>query len=92
MHYQPPQYIYYKVENAQGSIGWNMLYNVDEEIKHPVISITGVKEMYGESIDQFPYIIAPIKPSELTSPYWVEGEEEVTDEHLVTWVNTSRNS
>ena len=40
--------------------------------------------MYGESIDQFPYITTPIKPPKLTSPYWVEREEEVTDEHLVT--------
>ena len=79
-----PRYIYYEVENAQGNIGWNMLYNMDEEIKHPVVSITRVREMYGESIDQFPYITALIKPSELTSPYWVEREEEVTDEHLVT--------
>ena len=61
-----------------------MLYNVDEEIKHPVVSKTGVREMYGESIDQFPYITAPIEPSELTSPYWAEQKEEVTDEHLVT--------
>ena len=61
-----------------------MLYNVDEEIKHPVVSITGVREMYGESIDQFPYITAPTEPSELTLPYWAEQKEEVIDEHLVT--------
>ena len=63
-----------------------MLYNIDIEIEHPVVSITGVKEMYSESIDQFPYITPPIMPSvsESASPYWTERKEEITDEHLVT--------
>ena len=81
-----PRYIYYEVENSQERPGWNMLYNVDEEIEHPVVSITGVKEMYSESIDQFPYITPSIVPhvSELASPYWAERKEDITDEHLVT--------
>ena len=81
-----PRYIYYEVENAQERPGGNMLYNIDIEIEHPVVSITRVKEMYSESIDQFPYIIPSTVPSvsELTSPYWTERREEVTDEHLVT--------
>ena len=81
-----PRYIYYEVENTQERPGWNMLYNIDIEIEHPVVSITGVKEMYSESIDQFPYITPSIVPSmsELTSPYWAERKEEITDEHLVT--------
>ena len=81
-----PRYIYYEVENAQEKPGWNMLYNIDTEIEHPVVSITGVKEMYSESIDQFPYITPSIMPSvsELASPYWAERKEEITDEHLVT--------
>ena len=63
-----------------------MLYNIDIEIEHPVVSITRVKEMYSESIDQFPYIIPSTVPSvsELASPYWTERREEVTDKHLVT--------
>ena len=63
-----------------------MLYNIDIEIEHPVVSITRVKEMYSESIDQFPYIIPSTVPSvsELISPYWTERREEVMDEHLVT--------
>ena len=40
-----PRYIYYEVENAQERPGWNMLYNIDIEIEHPVVSITGVKEV-----------------------------------------------
>ena len=81
-----PQYIYYEVENAQEKPGWNMLYNIDIEIEHPVVSITGVKEMYSKSIDQFPYITPSIVPSvsESASPYWAERKEEITDEHLVT--------
>ena len=81
-----PQYIYYEVENAQERPGWNMLYNIDIEIELPVVSITGVKEMYSESIDQFLYITPSIEPSvsELASPYWAERKEEITDEHLVT--------
>ena len=81
-----PRYIYYEVENAQERPGGNMLYNIDIEIEHPVVSITRVKEMYSESIDQFPYIIPLTVPSvsELASPYWTERREEVTDEHLVT--------
>ena len=39
-----PRYIYYEVENAQERPGRNMLYNVDEEIEHPVVSITGVRK------------------------------------------------
>ena len=63
-----------------------MLYNIDKEIEHPVVSITEVKEMYSESIDQFPYITPSIVPpmSESASPYWAERKEEITDEHLVT--------
>ena len=63
-----------------------MLYNIDIEIEHPVVSITGVKEMYSESIDQFPYITPSIMPSvsESALPYWAERKEEITDEHLVT--------
>ena len=81
-----PRYIYYEVENAQEKPGWNMLYNIDVEIEHPVVSITGVKEMYSESIDQFPYITPSIVPSvsESALPYWAERKEEITDEHLVT--------
>ena len=82
-----PQYMYYEVENAQERPGQNMLYNIDIEIEHPVVSITRVKEMYSESIDQFPYITPPMVPpsvSELTLPYWTERREEVADEHLVT--------
>ena len=51
-----PRYIYYEVENAPERPGWNMLYNIDIEIEHPIVSITKVKEMYSENIDQFPYI------------------------------------
>ena len=81
-----PRYIYYEVENAQERPGWNMLYNIDIEIEHPVVSITRVKEMYSESINQFPHIIPSTVPSvsELALPYWTERREEVTDKHLVT--------
>ena len=81
-----PRYIYYEVENAPERPGWNMLYNIDIEIEHPIVSITKVKEMYSENIDQFPYITSSTVPSMsgLASPYWTERKEEVTDEHLVT--------
>ena len=44
-----PRYIYYEVESAQERSGWNMLYNIDTVIEHPVVSMTRVKELYGES-------------------------------------------
>ena len=81
-----PRYIYYEVESAQERPGWSMLYNIDIEIGHPVVSITKAREMYSESLDQFPYITPSPMPvvSELASPYWTERREEITDEHLVT--------
>ena len=81
-----PRYIYYEVESAQERPGWNMLYNIDTVIEHPVVSMTRVKEPYGESLDQFPYITPSWRPavSELASPYWAESREQIADEHLVT--------
>ena len=45
-----------------------------------------VKELYGESLDQFPYITPSRRPavSESASPYWAESREQIADEHLVT--------
>ena len=51
-----PRYIYYEVESAQEKPGWNMLYNINTVIEHPIVLMTRVKELYGESLDQFPYI------------------------------------
>ena len=81
-----PRYIYYEVESAQERPGWSMLYNIDIEIGHQVVSITRAREMYGESLNQFPYITPSPMPiaSESASPYWTERREEITDEHLVT--------
>ena len=81
-----PRYIYYEVENAQERSGWNMLYNIDTVIEHPVVSMTRVKELYGESLDQFPYITPSRRPavSESASPYWAESKEQIADEYLVT--------
>ena len=81
-----PRYIYYEVESTQERPGWNMLYNIDIEIGHQVVSITRVREMYSESLDQFPYITPSPMPvvSESASPYWTERREEITDKHLVT--------
>ena len=66
-----PRYIYYEVESAQERPGWNMLYNIDTVIEHPVVLMTRVKELYGESLDQFPYITPSRRPavSESASPY-----------------------
>ena len=63
-----------------------MLYNIDIEIGHPVVSITRAREMYSESLDQFLYITPSPMPvaSESALPYWTERREEITDEHLVT--------
>ena len=63
-----------------------MLYNIDIEIGHPVVSITKAREMYSESLNQFPYITPLPMPiaSELVLPYWTERREEIMDEHLVT--------
>ena len=65
------RYIYYEVENAQEKPGWNILYNIDTVIEHLVVSMTRVKELYGESLDQFPYITPSRRPavSESASPY-----------------------
>ena len=81
-----PRYIYYEVENAQEKPGWNMLYNIDTVIEHPVVSMTRVKELYGESLDQFPYITPSRRPavSESASQYWAESKEQIADEYLVT--------
>ena len=81
-----PRYIYYEVESGQERPGWNMLYNIDTVIEHPVVSMTRVKELYGESLDQFPYITPSRRSavSELASPYWAESREQIADEHLVT--------
>ena len=81
-----PRYIYYEVENAQEKPGWNMLYNIDTVIEHPVVSMTRVKELYGESLDQFPYITPSRRPAvpESASPYWAESKEQIADEYLVT--------
>ena len=81
-----PRYIYYEVESTQERPGWSMLYNIDIEIGHPVVSIMRVKEMYSESLDQFLYITPSLMAavSESASPYWTERREEITDEHLVT--------
>ena len=81
-----PRYIYYEVESAQERPGWNMLYNIDTVIEHPVVSMTKVKELYGESLDQFPYITPSRRPavSESASPYWAESREQIADEYLVT--------
>ena len=81
-----PRYIYYEVENAQEKPGWNMLYNIDTVIGHPVVSMTRVKELYGESLNQFPHITPSWRPavSELASPYWAESKEQIADEYLVT--------
>ena len=81
-----PRYIYYEVESAQERPGCNMLYNIDTEIEHLVVSMTRVKELYSESLDQFQYITPLLRPavSELASPYWAERSEEIADEHLVT--------
>ena len=81
-----PKYIYYEVENAQEKPGWNMLYNIDTVIEHPVVSMTRVKELYGESLDQFPYITPSRRPTvpESASPYWAESKEQIADEYLVT--------
>ena len=49
-----PRYIYYEVESAQERPGWNMLYNIDTVIEHPIVLMTRIKELYGESLDQFP--------------------------------------
>ena len=48
--------------------------------------MTRVKELYGESLDQFPYITPSRRPtvSESASPYWAEGKEQIADEYLVT--------
>ena len=63
-----------------------MLYNIDTVIEHPVVSMTRVKELYGESLNQFLYITPSRRPavSELASPYWAESREQIADEHLVT--------
>ena len=76
-----PRYIYYKVESAQERPGWNMLYNIDTVIEHPVVSMTRVKELYGESLDQFPHITPSQRPavSESASPYWAESREQIAD-------------
>ena len=81
-----PRYIYYEVESAQERPGWNMLYNIDTVIEHPIVSMTRIKELYGESLDQFPYITPSRGPavSEPASPYWVESKEQIADEYLVT--------
>ena len=81
-----PRYIYYEVENAQEKPGWNMLYNIDTVIGHPIVSMTRVKELYGESLDQFPHITPSRRPtvSESASPYWAESKEQIADEYLVT--------
>ena len=81
-----PKYIYYEVENAQEKPGWNMLYNIDTVIENPVVSMTRVKELYGESLDQFPYITPSRRPAvpESASPYWAESKEQIADEYLVT--------
>ena len=81
-----PRYIYYEVESAQERPGWNMLYNIDTVIEHPVVLMTRVKELYGESLDQFPYVTPSRRSavSELASPYWAESREQIADEHLVT--------
>ena len=66
-----PRYIYYEVESAQERPGWNMLYNIDTVIEHPIGSMTRIKELYGGSLDQFPYITPSQGPtvSEPVSPY-----------------------
>ena len=81
-----PRYIYYEVESAQERPGWNMLYNIDTVIEHPVVSMTRVKELYGESLNQFLYITLSWRPavSESASPYWAESKEQIADEYLVT--------
>ena len=81
-----PRYIYYEVESAQERPGWNMLYNIDTVIEHPIVSMTRIKELYGESLDQFPYITPSRGPIvyESASPYWVESREQIADEYLVT--------
>ena len=81
-----PRYIYYEVENAQEKPGWNMLYNIDTVIEHPVVSMTRVKELYGESLNQFPHITPSRRPAvpESASPYWAESKEQIADEYLVT--------
>ena len=81
-----PRYIYYEVESAQERPGWNMLYNIDTVIEHPVVLMTKVKELYGKSLDQFPYITPSQRPavSESASPYWAESREQIADEYLVT--------
>ena len=81
-----PRYIYYEVENAQEKPGWNMLYNIDTVIEHPVVSMTRVKELYGKSLNQFPYITPSRRPTvfESASPYWAESKEKIADEYLVT--------
>ena len=81
-----PKYIYYEIENAQEKPGWNMLYNIDTVIEHPVVSMTRVKELYGESLDQFPYITPSRRPTvpELASPYWADSKEQIADEYLIT--------
>ena len=72
-----PRYIYYEVESAQERPGWNMLYNIDTVIEHPIVLMTRIKELYGENLDQFPYITPSRGPavSEPVSPYWVESRE-----------------
>ena len=81
-----PRYIYYEVESDQERPGRNMLYNIDTVIEHLVVSMTRVKELYSESLDQFPYITPSRRPavSELASPYWAESREQIADEYLVT--------
>ena len=81
-----PKYIYYEVENVQEKPAWNMLYNIDTVIEHLVVLMTRVKELYGESLDQFPYIIPSWRPivPESASPYWAESKQQIADEYLVT--------
>ena len=91
-----PHYMYYEVENPHENPDvpiFSMFYNIDSKVDHIVFSVADMRDMYGEKVNRFPYIVTTptldnIKGKiQKVSLYWVDQKdqaEEISDEHLVT--------
>ena len=88
-----PHYMYYEVENSHENPDVPTFYNIDSKVDHIVFSVADTRDMYGEKVNRFPYIVTTPTldntkgKKEKVSPYWVDQKdqaEEITDEHLVT--------
>ena len=76
--------MYYEVENPHENPDVSTFYNIDSKVGHIVFSVADMRDMCGEKVNRFSYIVTTPtldnvkRKIEKVSPYWVDQKDQAT--------------